>query len=59
MERALDLQPLTTDDSDLGPVGAAVKRAADRKTRPRRAGGDETRKGPSHQAEKQPETGCQ
>ncbi|MQA60431.1 MAG: transposase [Actinophytocola sp.] len=28
----------------LSPVGAAVKRGADRKTRPRRAGGDEARK---------------
>jgi putative transposase len=31
-------------DSALGPVGAAVKRGADRKTRAVRAGGDETRK---------------
>ena len=44
-------------DSALGPVGAAVKRGADRKTRPRRAGGDETRKGPSRQAGKQPRDG--
>jgi putative transposase len=46
-----------TGDSALGPVGAAVKRGADRKTRPRRAGGDETRKGPSQQAGKQPREG--
>jgi putative transposase len=46
-----------TGDSALGPVGAAVKRGADRKTRPGRAGGDETRKGPSHQAGKQPRDG--
>jgi putative transposase len=50
-------EPLTTGDSALGPVRAAVKRGADRKTRPRRAGGDETRKGPSQQAEKQPRDG--
>jgi putative transposase len=50
-------EPLTADDSALGPVRAAVKRGADRKTRPRRAGGDETRKGPSQQAEKQPRDG--
>jgi putative transposase len=44
-------------DSVLGPVGAAVKRGADRKTRPRRAGGDETRKGTSLPAGKQPRDG--
>jgi putative transposase len=43
-------EPPTTGDSALGPVGAAVKRRADRKTRPGRAGGDETQKGPSQQA---------
>jgi putative transposase len=43
-------EPLTAGDSALGPVRTAVKRGADRKTRPRRAGGDETRKGPSWQA---------
>jgi putative transposase len=46
-----------TGVSALGPVGAAVKRGADRKTRPVRAGGDETRKGPSQQAGKQPRDG--
>jgi putative transposase len=50
-------QPPTTGDSALGPVGAAVKRRADPKTRPCRAGGDETRKGPSQQAGKQPRDG--
>ena len=50
-------EPPTTGDSALGPVGAAVKRGADRKTRPRRAGGNETRKGPSRQAGKQPRDG--
>jgi putative transposase len=44
-------------DSALGPVGAAVKRRADRKTRPGRAGGDETRKGPGREAGKQPRDG--
>jgi putative transposase len=44
-------------DSALGPVGATVKRGADRKTRPVRAGGDETRKGPSRPAGKQPRDG--
>jgi putative transposase len=46
-----------TGDSALGPVGAAVKRGADRKTRPRRAGGDEARKGTSRPAGKQPRDG--
>jgi putative transposase len=50
-------EPPPAGDSALGPVGAAVKRGADRKTRPRRAGGDETRKGPSRQAGKQPRDG--
>jgi hypothetical protein len=50
-------EPLTTGDSALGPVRAAVKRGADRKTRPRRAGGNETRKGTSRQAGKQPRDG--
>ncbi len=46
-----------TGDSALGPVMAAVKRGADRNTRPSRAGGNETRKGPSRQAGKQPRDG--
>jgi hypothetical protein len=37
---------------------AAVKRRADYKTRPGRAGGDETRKGPGRQAGKQPRDGA-
>ncbi|MBO0831920.1 MAG: IS607 family element transposase accessory protein TnpB [Actinobacteria bacterium] len=41
----------------LGPVGAAVKRGADRNTRPRRAGGDETRKRTSRSAGEQPRDG--
>ena len=44
-------------DSALGPVGATVKRGADRKTRPSRAGGDEARKGPSPRAGEQPRDG--
>jgi putative transposase len=50
-------EPPATGDSALGPVRAAVKRGADRKTRHRRAGGDETRKGPSQQAGEQPRDG--
>jgi putative transposase len=38
----------------VGPVGAAVKRGADRKTRPRQAGGREARKGTGHPAGEQP-----
>jgi putative transposase len=44
-------------DSVVGPVGAAVKRGADRKTRPSRAGGREARKGRSHTAAEQPRDG--
>jgi len=50
-------EPPATGDSARGPVRAAVKRGADRKTRHRRAGGDETRKGPSQQAGEQPRDG--
>jgi putative transposase len=50
-------EPPAADDSALGPVRAAVKRRADRKTRPGQAGGDETRKGPSQQAGEQPRDG--
>jgi putative transposase len=50
-------EPPATGDSALGPVRAAVKRGANPKTRPRRAGGNETRKGPSRQAGKQPRDG--
>ncbi|MDD4868276.1 MAG: transposase, partial [Mycobacterium sp.] len=45
--------------SVVGPVGAAVKRGADRKTRPSRAGGCEARKGRSHKAAEQPRDGVQ
>ena len=44
-------------DSAVGPVGVAVKRGADRKTRLGRAGGREARKGRSHQAAEQPRDG--
>ncbi len=44
-------------DSAVGPVRAAVKRRADRKTRPGRAGGDEARKGTSRNAGNQPRDG--
>jgi putative transposase len=43
--------------SVVGPVGAAVKRGADRKTRPSRAGGREARKGTSQPAGEQPRDG--
>jgi len=43
--------------SVVGPVGAAVKRGADRKTRPSRAGGREARKGTGHPAGEQPRDG--
>jgi putative transposase len=43
--------------SAVGPVRAADKRGADRKTGPRPAGGHEARKRRSHQAAKQPRDG--
>ena len=43
--------------SVVGPVGAAVKRGADHKTRLSRAGGDEARKGRSRKAAEQPRDG--
>ncbi len=43
--------------SVVGPVGAAVKRGADRKTRPSRAGGREAPKGTGHRAGEQPRDG--
>jgi putative transposase len=50
-------EPSCAGDSAVGPVRAAVKRRAGRKTGPRPAGGDEARKGPSHQAGEQPRDG--
>jgi putative transposase len=49
----------TASGSAVGPVGAAVKRRADRKTRSDRAGGREARKGTGPQAGKQPRDGVQ
>ena len=43
--------------SVVGPVGAAVKRGADRKTRSHRAGGREARKGTGQPAGEQPRDG--
>ncbi len=43
--------------SAVGPVGAAVKRGADRKTGPRPAGGREARKGSRHKPAEQPRDG--
>lgn len=44
-------------DSAVGPVRAAVKRGANHKTRPVRAGGHEARKGTGHPAGDQPRDG--
>jgi putative transposase len=45
------------DDSAVGPVGAAVKRRADRQTRPHRAGGEEARKRGKREPAEQPRDG--
>jgi putative transposase len=45
--------------SVVGPVGAAVKRGADRRTGPLPAGGCEARKGTGHPAGEQPRDGVQ
>jgi transposase len=50
-------EPPAPGDSAVGPVGAAVKRRADRKTGPRPAGGREARKGRSRTAAEQPRDG--
>jgi putative transposase len=50
-------EPPATGDSAVGPVRAAVKRRADRKTGPRPAAGHEARKGRSHTAAEQPRDG--
>jgi putative transposase len=50
-------EPPVTGESAVGPVRAAVKRRAGRKTGPRPAGGDEARKGTSRQAGEQPRDG--
>lgn len=60
---AINLARYEDTDSEsgsvVGPVGAAVKRGADRKTRLSRAGGREARKGGSHKAAEQPRDGVQ
>jgi putative transposase len=56
---AINLARYEEPISVVGPVGAAVKRGADRKTRPGRAGGPEARKGRSHSAAEQPRDGVQ
>jgi len=50
-------EPIPAGVSAVGPVGAAVKRGADRKTGPRPAGGREARKGGHHTVAKQPRDG--
>jgi len=56
---AINLARYEEPISVVGPVGAAVKRGADRKTRPRRAGGREARKGTGPRAGEQPRDGVQ
>jgi putative transposase len=54
---ALNLARWEEPATAVGPVGATVKRGADRKTRPGRAGGREARKGRSPKAAEQPRDG--
>ena len=54
---AINLAHYEDTVSVVGPVGAAVKRGADRKTGPRPAGGCEARKGRSRKAAEQPRDG--
>ncbi|EHB48816.1 transposase IS891/IS1136/IS1341 family [Mycolicibacterium rhodesiae JS60] len=56
---AVNLARYEETSSVVGPVGAAVKRGADRKTGPRPAGGREARKGRSREAAEQPRDGVQ
>jgi putative transposase len=56
---AINLARYEEPVSVVGPVGAAVKRGADRKTGPRPAGGCEARKGRSRKAAEQPQDGVQ
>lgn len=56
---AINLARYEDTVSVVGPVGAAVKRGADRKTGHRPAGGREARKGRSPRLPNNPETGCQ
>jgi putative transposase len=54
---AMNLARWEEPSTAVGPVGAAVKRGADPKTRPSRAGGCEARKGTGHPAGEQPRDG--
>lgn len=54
---AINLARYEEPSSVVGPVGAAVKRGADRKTGPGPAGGREARKGRSRKAAEQPRDG--
>jgi putative transposase len=54
---AINLARYEEPPSVVGPVGAAVKRGADRKTGPGPAGGCEARKGTGHLAGEQPRDG--
>jgi putative transposase len=56
---AVNLARYEEPDSVVGPVGAAVKRGADRKTGLRPAGGREARKGTGRKAGEQPRDGVQ
>jgi putative transposase len=56
---AINLARYEDTPSVVGPVGAAVKRGADRKTGPGPAGGREARKGRSRNAAEQPRDGVQ
>ena len=56
---AINLARYEDTISVVGPVGAAVKRGADRKTGPGPAGGREARKGRSRKAAEQPRDGVQ
>jgi putative transposase len=53
---ARDQEPVS-GESAVGPVGAAVKRGGNRKTRPGRAAGHEARKGTGHPAGENPRDG--
>jgi putative transposase len=54
---AINLARWEEPSTAVGPVRAAVKRGADRKTRSHRAGGDEARKGTSRKVGEQPRDG--
>ncbi|CKU96056.1 Putative transposase [Mycobacterium tuberculosis] len=56
---AINLARYEEPPSVVGPVGAAVKRGADRKTGPGPAGGREARKATGHPAGEQPRDGVQ